>query len=86
MDFVITVCDNAAGEVGPVWPGQPMTAHWSVPDPAVVEGGEEAQGRAFSDACNMLLTRIRLLTNLPLAKLDQLAIKRNLDDIGRQRS
>ena len=73
MDFVITVCDNAAGEVCPVWPGQPMTAHWGIPDPAAVEGSEEAQRRAFSDACHMLLTRIRLFTSLPLAKLDRLA-------------
>ena len=83
MDFVITVCDNAAGEVCPVWPGQPMTAHWGVPDPAAVTGSEEAQRRAFSDACQMLLTRIRLLTSLPIAKLDRLAVKRNLDEIGR---
>ena len=86
MDFVITVCDNAAGEVCPVWPGQPMTAHWGIPDPAAVEGSEEAQRRAFSDACHMLLARIRLFTSLPLAKLDRLALKRNLDDIGRRPS
>ncbi len=86
MDFVITVCDNAAGEVCPVWPGQPMTAHWGIPDPAAAEGNEEAQRRAFSEACHMLLTRIRLFTSLPLAKLDRLALKRNLDDIGRRSS
>ncbi|MET0919159.1 MAG: arsenate reductase ArsC [Burkholderiales bacterium] len=86
MDFVITVCDNAAGEVCPVWPGQPITAHWGIPDPAAVEGSEEAQRRAFSDTCHMLLTRIRLFTSLPLAKLDRLALKRKLDDIGRRPS
>jgi arsenate reductase len=86
MDFVITVCDNAAGEVCPVWPGQPMTAHWGIPDPATVEGSEEAQRRAFSDACHMLLARIRLFASLPLAKLDRLSLQRNLDDIGRRSS
>lgn len=84
MDFVITVCDNAAGEVCPVWPGQPVTAHWGVPDPAAVEGSEEAQRKAFADACHMLLARIRLLTSLPLAKLDRLALKREVDAIGRR--
>ena len=84
LDFVITVCDNAAGEVCPVWPGQPVTAHWGIPDPAAVEGGEEQKRRAFSDACHRLLARIRLFTSLPLAKLDRLAIERSVDDIGRQ--
>ena len=83
MDFVITVCDNAAGEVCPVWPGQPMTAHWGIPDPAAVED-EEMQRRAFSVACHLLLTRIRLFTSLPLATLDRLALKRSLEDIGRR--
>jgi arsenate reductase len=83
LDFVITVCDNAAGEVCPVWPGRPMTAHWGIPDPAAVEGSEERRRRAFSDACHMLLTRIRLFTSLPLPKLDRLAIERRMDDIGR---
>lgn len=86
MDFVITVCDNAAGEVCPVWPGQPMTAHWGVPDPAAVEGDEESQRRAFSHACQMLLARIRLFTSLPLATLDRVALKRNLEELGRRPS
>lgn len=86
MDFVITVCDNAAGEACPVWPGQPLTAHWGVPDPAAVGESEEAQRRAFSDACHTLLTRIRLFTSLPLATLDPLALIRNLEDIGRRPS
>lgn len=83
LDFVITVCDNAAGEVCPIWPGVPMTAHWSIPDPAAVEGSEEVRRRAFSDTCHMLLTRIRLFASLPLSKLDRLAINRSMDDIGR---
>ena len=83
LDFVITVCDNAAGEVCPIWPGVPMTAHWSIPDPAAVEGSEEVRRRAFSDACHMLLTRIRLFASLPLSKLDRLATQRSMDDIGR---
>jgi len=86
MDFIITVCDNAAGEVCPVWPGQPMTAHWGVPDPAAVQGTDEQTRKAFSDTCQRLLARIRLLTSLPLDKLDRLAIKRSLDDIGRHTS
>ena len=86
MDFVITVCDNAAGEACPVWPGQPMTAHWGIADPAAVEDTEEAQRQAFADACHLLLTRIRLFTSLPLATLDRLALKRNLDAIGRRPS
>lgn len=86
MDFVITVCDNAAGEVCPVWPRQPMSAHWGIPDPAAVEGSDDERRRAFADACNRLLVRIRLLMSLPLDKLDRLVIKRSLDDIGRQAS
>ena len=82
MDFVITVCDNAAGEVCPVWPGQPMTAHWGIPDPAAVTGSEDVQRQAFADACHALLARIRLFTSLPLGTLDRLALKSNLDDIG----
>ena len=84
LDFVITVCDNAAGEVCPVWPGVPMTAHWSIPDPAAVEGSEEVRRRAFSDACHMLLTRIRLFASLPLSKLDRLATQRSMDELGRK--
>ena len=84
VDFVITVCDNAAGEMCPVWPGHPMTAHWGIPDPAAVEGDEEAQRRAFVEACESLATRVRLFASLPLEKLDRLALKRSLDDIGRR--
>ena len=83
LDFVITVCDNAAGEVCPVWPGQPMTAHWGVADPAAVEGSEEAKHKAFSEACRVLLARIRLFTSLPLAKLDRLSLQSKLREIGK---
>lgn len=82
LDFVFTVCDNAAGEICPVWPGQPMTAHWGVPDPAAVEGSEEIRRKAFFTAFNQLQNRILLFVNLPLAKLDRIALKRSLDDIG----
>jgi len=83
LDFVFTVCDNAAGEVCPVWPGQPMTAHWGVPDPAAAVGSDEVRRKAFFTAFNQLQNRILLFVNLPLAKLDRMAIKRSLDDIGR---
>jgi arsenate reductase (thioredoxin) len=83
LDFVVTVCDNAAGEVCPVWPGQPMTAHWGVPDPAAVEGTDEAKRKAFSDACHVLLARIRLFTSLPLATLDRLSLQNKLREIGK---
>ena len=83
LDFVFTVCDNAANEVCPVWPGQPMTAHWGVPDPAGVEGSEEEIDRAFHNAYLMLERRISLFLCLPLEKLDTLAIKKKLDEIGR---
>jgi arsenate reductase (thioredoxin) len=83
LDFVFTVCDNAAGEVCPMWPGQPMTAHWGVNDPAAVQGTEEVRRRAFTRAFTELSTRINLLINLPIAKLDRLVLKRKLDDIGR---
>lgn len=82
LDFVFTVCDNAAREVCPVWPGQPMTAHWGVPDPAAVKGSEEVVRRAFHDAYMMLDRRISLFLCLPLASLDTLAIKREIDAIG----
>ncbi len=82
LDFVITVCDNAAGEVCPVWPGQPITAHWGMPDPAAVEGAPAAIALAFADTYRMLTNRIRLFTNLPVESLDRLAIKRRMDDIG----
>jgi arsenate reductase len=82
LDFVITVCDNAAGEVCPVWPGQPITAHWGVPDPAAVDGSDEAKRMAFSEACRTLANRIRLFTSLPLARLDRLSLQQRLRDIG----
>ena len=82
MDFVFTVCDNAAAEPCPYWPGQPMTAHWGVPDPAAVEGGDEDKRRAFRSALSVLSTRINLFIDLPIEKLDRIAIKKNLDDIG----
>lgn len=84
MDFVFTVCDNTAREVCPVWPGQPMTAHWGVPDPAAVEGAPEQIERAFRHAFNVLDRRIGLLLCLPLASLDKLSIHREIDRIGKQ--
>ena len=83
LDFVITVCDNAAGEVCPVWPGQPVIAHWGVPDPATVDGSDEAKRKAFSDACHLLATRIRLFASLPIAKLDRLSLQNKMREIGR---
>lgn len=85
MDFVFTVCDNAAGEVCPVWPGQPMTAHWGIEDPAAVEGDEEARREAVSTAFHFLNRRISLFTNLPITKLDAMALKKELDGIGKLR-
>ncbi len=82
LDFVITVCDNAAKEVCPVWPGQPISAHWGVPDPAAVQGSSTEIERAYRDAFFMLDRRISLFLCLPLASLDRLALKRELDDIG----
>ena len=82
LDFVFTVCDNAAREVCPVWPGQPMTAHWGVPDPAAVQGSESAIQQAFRDAF-FILERRSLLLCLPLASLDGLAIKKEIDKIGK---
>ncbi len=84
MDFVFTVCDNAAKEICPVWPGQPMTAHWGVPDPAVVIGNSQEIAQAFRDAFIILDRRITLFLSLPLASLDQLAAKKAVDSIGRQ--
>jgi arsenate reductase (thioredoxin) len=84
LDFVFTVCDNAAKEVCPVWPGQPMTAHWGVPDPAAVAGTTEQIARAFRDAFVMLERRISLFMCLPLASLDRLAIKKEIDRIGHE--
>ena len=84
MNFVFTVCDNAAKEVCPIWPGQPMTAHWGIPDPAAVTGTPEEIDRAFKDAFLTLGRRINLFLSLPLASLDSLAIKKGIDRIGRQ--
>jgi arsenate reductase len=83
MDFVITVCDAAAGEACPVWPGQPVTAHWGVPDPAAVDGSEEERRRAFRQAWTLLRQRIEQLLALPLDGLDRLALQRELRAIGR---
>ena len=82
MDFVFTVCDNAAGEVCPVWPGQPMTAHWGVADPAAFEGSDAQKAQVFWDAALVLKRRIELMLALPMPSLDQLAIRRELKDIG----
>jgi len=84
MDFVLTVCDQAAGEVCPVWPGQPMTAHWGMPDPAAVTGPEEDVQRAFRDTLVTLRRRIELLISLPLPSLDRLALQREARDIGKR--
>ena len=82
LDFVFTVCDNAAGEACPVWPGQPMTAHWGVPDPAEAKGTEAEIALAFKDAYRMLNQRIGIFTSLPLRSLDQLTLQRKLREIG----
>jgi arsenate reductase len=84
MDFVFTVCDNAAREVCPVWPGQPMTAHWGIPEPGAVGDNSGLLERAFRDAFVMLDRRISLFLSLPLASLDQLAIKKEIDRIGQR--
>jgi arsenate reductase len=82
MDFVFTVCDNAAKEACPYWPGQPMTAHWGIPDPAAVQGTPEEISRAYRDAFVVLDRRIGLFLSLPLATLDQLAIQKKIKEIG----
>ena len=82
IDFVFTVCDNAAGETCPLWPGQPMTAHWGVPDPAAVEGNDAQKAKAFMDTALTLKRRIELMLALPLASLDGMAIQRELQGIG----
>ena len=82
LDLVITVCDSAAGEVCPIWPGQPITAHWGVPDPAAVEGDDATKRKAFAGAYAALARRIELLLSLPLAQLDKPALKKRLDAIG----
>ncbi|HEY2445206.1 MAG TPA: arsenate reductase ArsC [Rhizomicrobium sp.] len=83
LDFVFTVCDNAAHEICPVWPGQPITAHWGVPDPAAVEGTETQIAAAFRSTLLLLQRRIELFANLPVRSLDRLSLQKQLDDIGR---
>jgi arsenate reductase len=83
LDFVFTVCDNAAGEVCPLWPGQPMTAHWGIPDPAAVEGSDADKRKAFDDAFRILERRISLFISLPIRSLDQLALARKVAEIGK---
>jgi arsenate reductase len=84
LDFVFTVCDNAAGEVCPMWPGQPISAHWGVEDPAAVVGSDDEKRRAFFNAYNRLQNRIQLFLNLPLIKLDRVALTQRLKEIGRK--
>ena len=83
LHFVFTVCDNAANEVCPIWPGQPMTAHWGVPDPAAAEGTEAERHLAFADAYRMLSNRIGIFASLPIRSLDRLSLQKRLDEIGR---
>jgi arsenate reductase len=83
LDFVFTVCDNAASEVCPFWPGQPMTAHWGVPDPAAAEGSDAERHLAFADAYRMLTNRISVFTSLPIRSIDRLTLQRRLEEIGR---
>jgi protein-tyrosine-phosphatase len=83
MDFVFTVCDNAANEVCPVWPGQPMSAHWGLPDPAAVEGSEAERHLAFADTYRLLANRIGIFTSLPMKSLDRLSLQKRLSEIGR---
>lgn len=83
LDFVFTVCDNAAKEICPVWPGQPMTAHWGLPDPSLVEGTDEQKRQAFSETFRFLLNRINIFVSLPLDKLDKLSLQNKLDAIGK---
>jgi arsenate reductase (thioredoxin) len=86
LDFAFTVCDNAANEVCPVWPGQPMTAHWGLPDPSAAEGTESERRFAFADTHRMLYQRIGIFVNLPLASLDKLSLQQRLDAIGRSKA
>ena len=83
MDFVFTVCDNAANEVCPIWPGQPMTAHWGISDPAAEDGSETLQRVAFAEAYRQLYNRISIFTSLPMKSLDKVALQKRLDEIGR---
>lgn len=85
LDFVFTVCDNAAKEVCPIWPGQPMTAHWGVPDPAAATGSEAERQLAFAEAYRMLNQRISIFASLPLTRIDRLKLKEKLDEIGRDK-
>lgn len=85
LDFVFTVCDSAAAEACPVWPGQPMTAHWGVPDPAAAEGSEAERRLAFADTYRMLTNRISIFVNLPLAMLDRLTLQNRLSEIGKMK-
>jgi len=82
LDFVFTVCDNAANEVCPIWPGQPMTAHWGLPDPSAATGTEAERRFAFADTHRMLFQRISIFSNLPIDSLDKLSLQKRLDDIG----
>jgi len=82
LDFVFTVCDNAVNEVCPIWPSQPMTAHWGIPDPAAVEGPERDRIQAFRDAFRVLENRIKVFTSLPLRSLDKIKLQQHLDEIG----
>jgi arsenate reductase len=84
LDFVFTVCDNAAGEVCPVWPGQPMTAHWGVPDPAAVQGTRIEQMRAFEEVFRILERRIAIFNSLPIASLDDMSLRERVREIGKQ--
>jgi arsenate reductase len=86
LDFVFTVCDNAAGETCPIWPGQPMTAHWGVPDPAAAIGTEAEVRFAFAETLRMLTNRINFFVSLPLSKLDRLALQRKLEEIGKTKN
>jgi arsenate reductase (thioredoxin) len=86
LDFVFTVCDDAANEVCPVWPGQPMSAHWGLPDPSRATGSKSEQRFAFADTHRMLYQRIGIFTNLPLSSLDRLSLQKRLDDIGRSKA
>ena len=86
LDFVFTVCDNAANEVCPIWPGQPVSAHWGLPDPSAATGTETERALAFADAHRMLYQRISIFTNLPLSSLDKLSLQKRLEDIGKTKA
>ena len=86
MDFVFTVCDNARDEVCPVWPGQPVTAHWSIPDPAAVDGREAVRRAAFAETMRFMTSRISIFVNLPLDRLSKLSLQENLDNIGKRQN